>query len=228
MLADVDLAAVAELISGRRAAMLLALCGDRSLSAGELARRAGVSPSLASAHLARLLEGNLIAVEQRGRRREYRVASREVAEAIEAMLVIAPARRASGLREVTRAQALRHARTCYDHLAGAVGVAITDSLHRQGMLDGYVLTESGERCFNELGLDLDGLRAERRSLARPCIDWSERRPHLAGSLGAAIAQHVLDREWAVRIPETRALRITDSGARALREAFGLNLDPAGR
>ena len=227
MLAEADLSMVAELISGHRAGILLALLGGSALSAGELARRAGISPSLASSHLSRLLDGGLIAVEQHGRRREYRVASPQVAEALEAMLRIAPMRSATGLRESTRGQALRRARTCYDHLAGEVGVAITDSLQHQGMLhgsgDAYELTQVGERRLLELGLKIESLRAKRRAFARPCLDWTERRPHLAGSLGAAIAQHALQHDWLTRVPGTRAVRVTDIGALELRRAFGLNV-----
>ena len=227
MLAEADLATVAELMSGHRAAILLALLGGDPLGAGELAQRAGISPSLASSHLSRLLDGGLVAVQQHGRRREYRLAGGDVAAAIEAVLRIAPERTARGLRESARGQALRRARTCYDHLAGEVGVALTDSLHAHGLLStadrGYRLTSAGEQRLEQLGLDLPELRARRRAFARPCLDWTERRPHLAGALGAAIADHALERSWLKRIAGTRAVRVTDSGARELRVVFGLNV-----
>jgi len=171
MLADADLAAVAELMSAHRATLLLALIGGRALSASELAARADISRSLASAHLSRLLEGSLICVEQHGRQRHYRLASPQVAEVIEAMLTIAPDRHARGLRESSRGAKLRHARTCYDHLAGTLGVAVTDSLQRQRLLQpaegSYRLTPQGQRRFEDLGLDIAALRQRRRTFARP-------------------------------------------------------------
>lgn len=227
MLADADLSAVAELMTANRASMLLALIGGRPLTAGELAARAGISPSLASTHLSRLLDGGLVTVQQHGRRRHYRIASPQVAEVIEAMLTLAPARAASSLRESTRGQAIRRARTCYDHLAGTVGVALTDSLQRQRLItpadNSYLLSDRGGQRLQALGLDVDALRKQRRTFARPCLDWTERRPHLAGGLGAGIAEHLLQQKWLTRIPGTRALRLTDLGRRGLREEFALNL-----
>jgi len=227
VLADADLSAVAELMVAKRATMLLALMGGRPLTAGELADRAAISPSLASSHLSRLLDGGLITVQQTGRRRYYRLAGPEVAEVIEAALTIAPAQPVSTLRESRQGEAIRLVRTCYDHLAGAVGVALTDSLQHQGLLDtsgsGYTLTSRGERRLQSLGIDVDGLRTRRRAFARPCLDWTERRPHLAGALGSGIAGRVLELGWLTRIPGGRALRITDAGTVALRDELGLNV-----
>src|SRR5437588_393775 len=135
MLADADLAAVATLMTAHRASLLIALIGGRPLSAGALATRAGISPSLASAHLSKLLDGGLLAVEQCGRQRHYRLASDHVAEVIEAVLTLAPPREATTLRESKQGEAIRFARTCYDHLAGGVGVALTDALERQHVLE---------------------------------------------------------------------------------------------
>lgn len=227
MLAEADLSAVAELMTAHRATMLLALLGGRPLSAGELARHAGISPSLASSHLAKLLDGGLVAVTQRGRRRHYRLAGPRVAEVIEAMLTIAPGRDVTTLREATRGEALRGARTCYDHLAGALGVAMTESLERRRVIEvrdgAYMLTDDGERRLEDAGIEVARLRRERRALARPCLDWTERRPHLAGALGAAIAAHALERNWVRRLPGSRALRVTDLGRRGFLDEFGLNL-----
>ena len=227
MLADADLSAVAELMVAKRATLLLALMGGRPLTAGELAERANISPSLASAHLSRLLDGGLITVAQTGRRRYYGLAGPEVAEVIEAALTIAPARPVSGLRESRQGEAIRFVRTCYDHLAGAVGVALTDSLQRQRLLEstgsGFTLTSRGERRLEALGIDVDSLRHRRRAFARPCLDWTERRPHLAGALGSGIAGRLLELGWMRRIPGGRALRVTAEGEVALRAELGLNL-----
>lgn len=227
VLADADLAGIAELMTTHRATLLLALLGGRALSASELAARAQISPSLASSHLAKLLDGGLVAVEQHGRQRHYRLADPQVAEVIEAMLTLAPQRRASSLRESTRGKQISHARTCYDHLAGTLGVALTDALCHQQVIraaDGrYELTGLGEERLLEFGVDVAQLRRHRRALARPCLDWTERRPHLAGALGAAIAQRMLDLQWVKRLPHTRALRVTETGREQLRDQFAIYL-----
>jgi DNA-binding transcriptional ArsR family regulator len=227
MLADADLSRVADLMTAHRATMLLALLGGRPLTAGELAGRAGISASLASSHLSKLLDGGLVAVEQEGRRRHYRLADRRVAEVIEAMLTIAPGRAAAGLRESTRGAALRGARTCYDHLAGELGVALTDSLERHRLIEpsdaSFAPTAAGERRLASLGISVDALRDQRRAFSRPCLDWTERRPHLAGAVGAAIADHALEQRWVAHVPGTRALRVTDEGRRGFLEQFALNL-----
>lgn len=227
MFADADLATVAELMSGQRATLLLALLGGRELAASELASRAGLSRSLASSHLSRLLDGGLIAVQQEGRQRCYRLADDRVAEVIEKMLTIAPRRTATTLRESARGAALRRARTCYDHLAGTLGVALTDALEHQHVLAAtgnvYRLTGRGQGRLEDLGLDIAALRRGRRAFARPCLDWTERRPHLAGALGAALTQTLFELDWIRRMPGTRALSITDTGRHGLRREFALNL-----
>ena len=232
MLADADLAAVADLMTTHRAPLLLALLGGRAMTAGELAARTGISPSLASSHLSKLLDGELVSVEQHGRQRHYQLANPHVAEVIEAMLRIAPARTAQSLRQSNRGEAIRHARTCYDHLAGTLGVGLTDVLQHQRVIkaadSAYQLTESGQQRLESLGLDIAALRQRHRSFARPCQDWTERRPHLAGALGAGIAERLLELNWLQPIPGTRALRVTDSGERGLRDELGLNLAPSGR
>ncbi|HEX3873231.1 MAG TPA: metalloregulator ArsR/SmtB family transcription factor [Solirubrobacteraceae bacterium] len=228
MLADADLAKVAALIGDPcRAAFLLALTGGDELSAGELAGRAGASSSLASGHLARLLDGGLVAAERRGRHRYYRLAGPDVARAIEGLMTIAPNRPATNLRESTRGEAIRRARTCYDHLAGRLGVGLTEALARDGVLvtgdDGWRLSGAGRDRLEAFGLDLDGLDRRRRTLIRPCLDWTERRPHLAGGLGAALAARILELGWVERLPETRALLITTDGAGQMLAEFAVEL-----
>jgi DNA-binding transcriptional ArsR family regulator len=227
VLADADLATVAALMGdAKRASMLLALLGGEELAAHELAARADATSSLASAHLAKLMDGGLLLAERRGRNRYYRLADRQIAEAIEALLTIAPQRRARGLRESSRGEAIRHARTCYDHLAGELGVALTDSLERQRLIgshdDGFPLTPVGQERLSALGIDIDALRHRRRALTRPCLDWTERRPHLAGSLGAALATRLLELNWVRRRPDTRAVIVTEAGRHRLSAELGVN------
>jgi DNA-binding transcriptional ArsR family regulator len=219
---DVDLAAVGRLLGDRsRAAMLDALMTGRALAAGELARVAGIGRPAASEHLGRLTEGGMVEAVAQGRHRYYRLAGPEVAGALEALSHIAPPKPVTSLRQSAHARSLAFARTCYDHLAGSCGVALHDAVFDRGWLvadrDAYLLTEAGERGFGDLGIDLAALCARRRPLARPCLDWTERRAHLAGSLAAAVTDLTLDRGWLVRrSAESRGLRLTDSGAEALR------------
>lgn len=225
--ADADLATTGELMSGQRATLLLALLGGQELRASELAGRAGLSRSLTSSHLSRLLDGGLIAVRQQGRQRHYRLANAHVAEVIEAILTIAPQRAARGLRDCSQGAAIQQARTCYDHLAGKLGVALTETLQRQHLLqaidNAYLLTDRGQARLEELGVDISTLRQQRRPFTRACLDWSERRPHLAGALGAGLAETLLNQDWIRRLPNTRALHITPTGRRGLRRQLGLNL-----
>ena len=223
---EVDLAAGAAAIADpTRAAMLDALMDGAPRSAGALAREAGVAASTASHHLARLLDAGLIVVEPDGRRRAFRLARSEVADALEALALVSPPRPPRGLRTATRAEAERAARTCYDHLAGRLGVAVCDALLEAGAIapDGeraYALGSTAGRAFDALGLALPP--QSRRAYARPCLDWSERRPHLAGSLGTAVADTMLERAWVTRVPRTRALRVTDAGREGLHAALGID------
>lgn len=228
MLADADLASVGRtLADDHRAAFLLALLGGEELPAGELGSRTGASSSLTSAHLSKLLDAGFIRARRQGRHRLYRIASGEVAEAIEGLLAITPAKPVNSLRSSKQASAIREARTCYDHLAGQLGVALTDALERQGVLQnadaGWQVTDRGEARLRDLGVELSELREVRRPLLRQCLDWTERRPHLAGALGAAIATRLLELGWIVRVPGSRAVAVTPVGARHLRTDFALEL-----
>jgi DNA-binding transcriptional ArsR family regulator len=218
---DADVAAVAALIADpTRAAMLDALMDGRSCAAGELAGRVGIAPSTASGHLARLLAGGLVTVEARGRERRYRLGSPAVATALEALSRVAPAQDVRSLRGADRSAAIRAARTCYDHLAGRLGVDLTEALVRDDVLvlrdTSYDLTPRGAETMAALGVDVETARSRNRAFARACLDWSERRPHLAGALGAALADALLVKDWLRRRPNDRALTVTPLGRSAFR------------
>lgn len=212
-----------------RAAMLDVLMDGRALTAGELAAAAGITPQTASGHLARLTTAGLLAVERQGRHRYHRLAGAEVAQLLEGLMELAAAgdgRRPRAPQVGPRGAAMRVARTCYDHLAGRLGVAIADGLVARGAveLDDGVgrITEQGLALLRGYGIEPaagDGRTA--RPLCRPCLDWSERRPHLAGRLGATICRHALEQDWVRRLPDTRALQVTPKGRAALRAVFGV-------
>jgi DNA-binding transcriptional ArsR family regulator len=220
-----ELSDIAALFADRsRVRMLDELMSAEAVTAGVLAARAGIAPSTASKHLARLEAHGLVTITSRGRTREVRLAGPEVAAAIEALGRLARPAAPSGLRDVNRMTALRHARSCYDHLAGQLGVALTDTLIDHGALraaDG-ALAAADSDVWPALGIDLAAIRAGagRRQLARPCPDWTERRPHLAGALGAAVLHSLIGRDWIRRRPGGRALTVTTTGTVAL-QALGV-------
>ncbi|MFC8715462.1 ArsR/SmtB family transcription factor [Streptomyces sp. NPDC057197] len=248
------LAALAGLIADEsRAACLLALLDGRAWTAGELARRAGVAASTLSAHLDRLVAGGLLAQERQGRHRYVRLADARAAQLVEDLAARAApaARRPRTLREAGAGSAMARGRTCYDHLAGRLGIAVTDALTARGLLradagagtggtapgstgsggtgsggtgsggtgTGFALTDAGLGWFASAGIALD--RRGRRPLARACLDWTERRPHLAGAAGAALCRHALDTGWCERIGSERAVRVTPAGAAALSGLLGI-------
>jgi DNA-binding transcriptional ArsR family regulator len=206
-----------------RANMLAALMAGKALTATELAMIAGVSASTASSHLAKLQAGGLLAQEAQGRHRYFRLAGPLVAQALEAIMAVAgeapKPKRLPGPRDAD----MRRARTCYDHIAGELGVKLTDALVARGCIardeKNFVLTPSGQDFFHALGLDLAPLQAERRGMARACLDWSERRPHLAGALGAALARHCLEAGWVAQEKDSRTLSVTRSGRAAFKKYF---------
>jgi DNA-binding transcriptional ArsR family regulator len=207
-----------------RATFLMALSQGQSLPANELARRARVTPSTASIQLAKLVEGGLLTVERNGRHRYYRLEDPNVATAIESLAVIAPRRPASSLEQVRVGSELQAARTCYDHLAGALGVALLDALRRQRLLTAELEpTRRGIKRFAQLGIDVDELAERRRPVAKGCLDWTERRRHLAGSLGAALATRCFELGWIERLPSSRAVLLTDAGRSALLRELALDL-----
>jgi DNA-binding transcriptional ArsR family regulator len=227
---DSDIAPVAALFADRaRAAMLTALLDGRPLAAGELATAAGVTAQTASSHLAKLLDGGLVTVVKQGRHRYYELRGSDIAQAIEALSHISPPIEVRSLRQSKIAEALQLARSCYDHLAGRAGVALFAALCDNGLLDpeSFTVTAKGEELFAEVGLDVARLRKARRRFAGPCLDWTERRPHLNGVLGAAIMSRFIELGWFERGRIPRALVLTPAGARGLQDVFGCVLDPAG-
>lgn len=228
MLGDADIATVAGLIGDRtRARLLCELVGGESRRASELASAAGVSRATASFHLGRLLTANLLEVQAHGRHRVYRLAGPDVAHAIEALQRIAPRGEVRSLRSAKSAQALSYARFCYDHLAGRLAIELVDAMATRGLIvltqDGFELTEQGVSVLGKLGIDVAPLRAARRSFARACLDWSERRPHIAGALGAALAARLLELGWIERMPKGRAVTVSRAGRERLGLAFGVEV-----
>ncbi|GAA4084920.1 MULTISPECIES: ArsR/SmtB family transcription factor [Actinomadura] len=221
---DSDIAPVAALLADRgRAAMLTALLDGRPLAAGELARVAGVSAQTASAHLARLLDGGLVTVVKQGRHRYYRLSGADVAQVVEALSRISPPLEARSLNQSRDARRLHTARSCYDHLAGVAGVALFASLMDGGLIEGdgvYEVTAKGDERLGLVGLDVAELRKGRRKFAGHCLDWTERRPHLNGALGAALLARMIELGWFERGRTRRALEITRQGRGGLADVFG--------
>jgi len=229
MTAD-QLAAAAGLLADRtRAAICVALLDHRAWTIGELARHAGVAPSTASEHVAKLAEGGMVTAVHQGRSRYVRLAGPHVAELIEDLGAVACPKPlvVRSLREAATHRAMARARTCYDHLAGRLGVRITDAMTRARFIDqsaGFSMTPVGlDWLAGALGIDVDALRAARRPLVRSCVDWTERRPHLAGGAGAAMCGQFFARGWITRTGTSRAVIVTRSGEQALSDLPGLNL-----
>ncbi|MGF7238510.1 MAG: ArsR/SmtB family transcription factor [Frankia sp.] len=225
-----DLAGLAALLAdGTRAAICLALLDGRAWTAGELATRTGVTAPTASEHLSRLINGGLLIERRQGRHRYVQLADARVAELLEDLTAFTEPRPrpVRSLRAATASAALARGRTCYDHLAGRLGVAITDGMTRAGLLDqvgGFALTDAGLIWLTTtLGVEPTALTAGRRPVARPCLDWTERRTHLAGSAGAQIRRRFDENGWTRAVGAGRAVRLTPAGGAALRDL--LDLDP---
>jgi DNA-binding transcriptional ArsR family regulator len=228
-----DIAPAAALMADpTRAAILLALMPGRPLAAGELARMAGVGAATASFHLAKLLEGGLVSVARQGRHRYYQLADHDVAAALEAVALISPVIPPRSLRQSREAEALAQARTCYDHLAGRVGVDLLDALIRQKLLDRaeapadsgasrYEVSEAGREKFRTFGINVDEVRRARRNFAGECIDWTQRRAHLNGALAAAITARLFALGWIERGRRRRSVRVTEAGAEGMAVTFGM-------
>lgn len=225
MQGDADLASLGKLIGDRgRAAMLLVLLAGRPQSASALAEAAGISRSLASTHLRKLVDGGLLVVEQVGRHRLYRLAN-AVADALEGLLLLAPPQEVRSLRQAQQGAGLRRARLCYDHLAGLIGVEVYDAMHERGLLEmrgtRSAITAHGVEQLSGFGVDVATLERRSRPLARACMDWSERRNHLAGSLGAAMMSRLIDLRWVRVLEASRVVIVTAAGTRGLSDWLGV-------
>jgi DNA-binding transcriptional ArsR family regulator len=220
-----DLASLSSLIGDpSRALILSALFGGEALPAGELAFRARITPQTASSHLAKLAEAGLVTVRRLGRHRYYALAGAEIGALLETMLALASPPPAIAASRSKVPAPLRDGRMCYDHLAGRLGVAVTNALVAQGVLraddHGFALSDAAPGWLAALEIDVEQLRQGRRAVTRQCQDWSERRPHLAGALGAAIADRFLEQGWIRRDRDSRAVALTEDGRAALARIFG--------
>lgn len=213
-----------------RASMLMALMDGRAQPASALAYAANVSAQSASNHLAKLTDGGLLAVETQGRHRYYRLAADEIATVLEALANLASRSRSLRQPLTRKGRALRFARSCYDHLAGQLGVAIAEALEARGLIAAaadpkvYDTTPAGRLWFARLGIDVDAIHHDRHPLGRRCLDWTERRHHLAGALGTALFTQMEALDWLSRDRSTRLVRVTELGAFKLRDVLGVDCD----
>jgi DNA-binding transcriptional ArsR family regulator len=220
-----SLAPVAALIGDpARANMLSALIGGRALTARELAEEAGVTPQTASSHLSRLEGGGLLLAVKQGRHRYFRLAGADVAEMLESIMGVAARTGQARTRPGPRDPAIRHARVCYDHLAGEMGVALHDGLVHRGVIatraGALRLTRRGAGFLANLGIDVAALAGARRPLCKGCLDWSMRREHLAGSVGASLLARIIELKWARRDRTSRAVLFSPDGEAKFRRTFG--------
>jgi DNA-binding transcriptional ArsR family regulator len=226
MTSNPDFATVAALIADpARAIMLSALMDDVALPAGELARLARITPQTASTHLARLVKGKLVSMTHSGRHRYFRLSNADVARMLESLALISPVSKSHNLKDSLERKAICRARTCYDHLAGELGVMLTHALLDRDIIlpygEIYEATKNGEEWLNTFGINVLQIRRKHRVFARACLDWSERRPHIAGSVGAALLQRLFELKWIVRIRDSRAVKVTESGRHSFKAEFGI-------
>ncbi|WP_342556754.1 helix-turn-helix domain-containing protein [Lysinibacillus sp. FSL P4-0201] len=210
-----------------RATILASMMDGRFHTASELAYMAAIKPQTASFHLAKLVEGKLIKVEKQGRHRYFQLAGEDIAQLLESFLAISPPPEVRSLKQSSQIKLLQDARTCYDHLAGKLGVQLTESMLKAGYLtlEGkqFVLTDEGILFFTTFGIDLTALKRKRRSFSHACLDWSERRYHLAGALGCELLNQFFNLGWLLRVPSIRAIKVTEKGKIGFKEVFHLDL-----
>lgn len=210
-----------------RATILASMMDGRFHTASELAYMAAIKPQTASFHLAKLVEGKLIKVEKQGRHRYFQLAGEDIAQFLESFLAISPPPEVRSLKQSSQIKLLQDARTCYDHLAGKLGVQLTESMLKAGylILEGkqFVLTDEGILFFTTFGIDLTALKRKRRSFSHACLDWSERRYHLAGALGCELLNQFFNLGWLLRVPSIRAIKVTEKGKIGFKEVFHLDL-----
>ncbi|MEY2372752.1 ArsR/SmtB family transcription factor [Lysinibacillus capsici] len=210
-----------------RATILASMMDGRFHTASELAYMAAIKPQTASFHLAKLVEGKLIKVEKQGRHRYFQLAGEDIAHFLESFLAISPPPEVRSLKQSSQIKLLQDARTCYDHLAGKLGVQLTESMLKAGYLtlEGkqFVLTDEGTLFFTTFGIDLTALKRKRRSFSHACLDWSERRYHLAGALGCELLNQFFNLGWLLRVPSIRAIKVTEEGKIGFKEVFHLDL-----
>ncbi|ARU63778.1 hypothetical protein CBW65_03900 [Tumebacillus avium] len=221
-----DFSSIASLLGDPTRATVLEVPSDgRALPASDLARHAGVTPQTISAHLGKLMDGGLLLQETHGRHRYYKLSGPDVGHAIEALSLLAPPVKVRSLRQSAELEKLRTARTCYDHLAGQFGVDLTQALlDNQWLIEseqGYQVTERGGAHLQEWGVDWRELQNRRRNFAKPCLDWSERRYHLAGALGAGIAERLFEMKWIQKKDGSRTVTITVRGKEKLKQYLGI-------
>ncbi|HEY4921283.1 MAG TPA: helix-turn-helix transcriptional regulator [Xanthobacteraceae bacterium] len=223
-----QIAEVAALVGDpARASMLCALLGGRALTATELSCAAGVSPQTTSGHLGKLHAARLVVQMKQGRHRYYRLAGPQIGHMLEGIMNVALLGPPRFQPKSRLDDEMRHARTCYDHFAGTLGVGLADRMTAQDLVvlddEAGEVTPAGLDFLARLGVDLAAAHARRRVFCRPCLDWTERRPHIGGAVGAALAQRCFDLKWVERIRDSRALRITPAGRRGLMEHFALSI-----
>ena len=223
-----QIAEVAALVGDpARANMLCALLGGRALTATELAFAGGVSPQTTSGHLGKLFAARLVVLMKQGRHRYYRLAGPQVGQMLESIMNVALTGPPRFQPKSKLDDRLRHARTCYDHIAGVLGVGLAERLTEREFViladEGGEVTPTGMEFLAKLGVDLSGARGRRRVFCRPCLDWTERRPHIGGAVGAALAQRCFELKWIERMRDSRALTVTPAGRRSLQEHFSLSI-----
>lgn len=224
-----DISQIAGLFAdSSRAVMMISLLDGRPQTVTELSRQAHITPQTASAHLSKLVSGQLIIKEIHGRYRYFRLTDPSVAHAVESLIAISPPSEIHSLRDADEVKSLREARTCYDHLAGKLGTKLAGSLESKGYIDrstdDYNVTNTGRQFFIDFGIDMIKVKRRRRNLIHPCFDWSERTPHIGGALGAALLDRVTELGWIEQKKLNRAIRVTEEGKKGFLKHFGLMID----